>query len=1743
MIQPGPPPKQGLYDPWFEHDACGVGFVVDLKGRQSHDLVDKALRILLNLEHRGACGCEKNTGDGAGILVQMPHRFLTEKCDAIQIKLPPPGGYGAGIVFFPVARDDRERCEQIFKKIIKEEGQRFLGWRTVPVDNSPIGLTARAVEPVFRQVFIGRGAKVADEMAFERKLYVIRKRVENAIRNSSIPQRGMFYVPSLSYKTLVYKGMLNPDQLTTFFPDLLDPAMETGLAMVHSRFSTNTFPNWARAHPYRYLSHNGEINTLRGNINWMHARETLFASDLFGDDMKKILPIIDDSGSDSAMFDNALELLVLAGRPLAHAMMMMIPEPWSGHESMSPKKKAFYEYHACLMEPWDGPASIAFTDGIRIGAVLDRNGLRPSRYYVTKDDLVIMASEVGVLDVPADRVLHKGRLQPGRMFLVDTEQGRIIADAELKHQIAAEKPYAKWLSDKLVRLDDLPEAAPLHDPDHKTVVLRQQAFGYTTEDLKLLMAPMAADGNEAVGSMGTDTPLAVLSDRPQLLYNYFKQLFAQVTNPPVDSIREELIMSMDQTIGPEQNLLTPTPRSAQVIKIKSPIISNDELAKIQRLDGAGPGGFKSIQLPILFKVREGAAGLERAMEELCRRASAATADGHAILILSDRGLDKEHAAIPALLAVAGLHHHLIREGTRTRVGLVVESGEPREVHHFALLIGYGAAAINPYLAFETLDDLIRQGQLTGIEHHKAVKHYIKAANKGIVKVMSKMGISTVQSYCGAQIFEAIGLNKEVIDKYFTWTASRVEGIGLEVIAEEVKARHHHAFPDRQVNGRLLDAGGQYQYRRDGEYHLFNPETVHKLQYAVRTGNYQVFKQYSEQVNNQSKRHCTLRGLFELKFAENPIPIEEVEPVEAIMKRFKSGAMSYGSISKEAHETLAIAMNRIGGKSNTGEGGEDPARYVLEPNGDSKNSAIKQVASGRFGVTSEYLVNARELQIKMAQGAKPGEGGQLPGQKVYPWIAKVRHRHAFPDRQVNGRLLDAGGQYQYRRDGEYHLFNPETVHKLQYAVRTGNYQVFKQYSEQVNNQSKRHCTLRGLFELKFAENPIPIEEVEPVEAIMKRFKSGAMSYGSISKEAHETLAIAMNRIGGKSNTGEGGEDPARYVLESNGDSKNSAIKQVASGRFGVTSEYLVNARELQIKMAQGAKPGEGGQLPGQKVYPWIAKVRHSTPGVGLISPPPHHDIYSIEDLAELIHDLKNANHHARISVKLVAEVGVGTIAAGVAKAHADVVLISGHDGGTGASPLTSIKHAGAPWELGLAETQQVLLLNDLRSRIVVEVDGQLKTGRDVIIGALLGAEEFGFATAPLVALGCIMMRVCHLNTCPVGVATQDPRLRAKFAGEPEHAVNFMSFIAQEVRELMAQLGFRKLHEMIGRSDRLETNQAVEHYKAKGLDFAPILYQPQVPAHVGRYCQIPQDHGLEKALDNTTLLELCKPALENGSQTRVSGPLVEKTLPIRNRNRVVGTIVGSELTRRHGAAGLPDDTIRLTFQGSAGQSFGAFMPRGMTFILEGDANDYFGKGLSGGKLIVYPPAGSTFTAEENVIIGNVAFYGATGGDAYICGVAGERFCVRNSGVNAVVEAVGDHGCEYMTGGRVVVLGPTGRNFAAGMSGGIAYVLDETGDFPRNCNLEMVKLQTLDDAEEIELVQAMIRKHAEYTKSARAWKVLALWEQMVPKFVKVYPNDYRRVIETQKRYKASGLSEEEAIMAAFEENANDLARVGGK
>ena len=1531
MNTPGIPPKQGLYDPSYEKDSCGVGFVVHIKGQKSHSIIKQALTVLLNLRHRGACGCEANTGDGAGILLQVPHAFLKKACAEAGVKLPESKTYGVGMVFLPKNDGQRKAFEKIFEDIIKEEGQTLLGWRTVPTQNGTLGPSAVASEPFVRQIFIGRDAKLKDDLAFERKLYIIRRRAENAIRYSGIPGGNYFYVASLSCKTIIYKGMLMSEQVEEFYPDLMDPSMESALALVHSRFSTNTFPSWERAHPNRYVAHNGEINTLRGNVNWMHARQAICASPLFGADIKKALPVISEDGSDSAMFDNCLEFLVLSGRSLPHAMMMMIPEPWSNHESMSDEKKAFYEYHACLMEPWDGPASIAFTDGVQIGAVLDRNGLRPSRYYVTKDDLVIMASEVGVLDVPPDRVLKKGRLQPGRMFLIDTQEGRIVADEELKQKIATERPYRQWLKENLVPLESLPEAPHVHEPDHATVLLRQQAFGYTFEDLRILMAPMGQQGVEPVGSMGTDTPLAVLSNKPQLLYNYFKQLFAQVTNPPIDCIREEIVTSTETTIGSEQNLLAPEPRSCRQIKLKSPVLTNEEFEKLRHIQGPD---FKSATLPILYQVAGGAKALEAALEALYQKSSRAIKDGCNILIVSDRGVNHNTAAIPALLAVSGLHHHLIREGTRTQVGLVLESGEPREVHHFSLLIGYGAGVINPYLAFETLDDMIRQGILTNIDHKTAVKNYAKAVAKGVVKTMSKMGISTIQSYRGAQIFEAIGLGQAVVDKYFTWTASRVGGVGLETLAEEVKKRH---------------------------------------------------------------------------------------------------------------------------------------------------------------------------------------------------------RHAFPDRQVNGSVLDTGGQYQWRREGEYHLFNPETVHKLQLACRTKNYKVFKEYSQAVNDQNRHYCTLRGLFELKPAAKPIPIEEVESVEAIVKRFKSGAMSYGSISKEAHESLAIAMNRIGGKSNTGEGGEDPARYTLDANGDSRNSAIKQVASGRFGVTSLYLVQARELQIKMAQGAKPGEGGQLPGTKVYPWIAKVRLSTPGVGLISPPPHHDIYSIEDLAELIHDLKNANQKARISVKLVAEVGVGTIAAGVAKAHADVVLISGYDGGTGASPLSSIKHAGAPWELGLAETHQTLVLNNLRSRIAVETDGQLKTGRDVVIAALLGAEEFGFATSPLVALGCIMMRVCHLNTCPVGVATQDPELRKKFTGDPQHVVNFMHFIAEEARELMAQLGFRSINEMVGRTDKLEMRKAVDHWKASGLDFSNIFFRPDMPDSVGRYCQIPQDHGLDKALDNTTLLKLCEPALSQRKPVRAS-------LPIRNTNRVVGTILGSELTRRYGAAGLPDDTIHLKFTGSAGQSLGAFIPRGITLELEGDANDYVGKGLSGGKIIVYPPAQSTFKPEENIIIGNVAFYGATSGEAYIRGMAGERFCVRNSGVRAVVESVGDHGCEYMTGGTVVVLGQTGRNFAAGMSGGVAYILDTAGDFANHCNKQMVELTKLEKKEEIEELRSMIQRHVQYTGSERAKQILNLWEEMVSQFVKVLPKDYKRVLQALERVKSAGLTGDEAIMAAFEENARDLSRIGG-
>ena len=1525
----GLPVKQGLYDPQFEHDSCGVGFVVNIKGNKTHEIIRQALTILMNLDHRGACGCEPNTGDGAGILVQIPDKFLRKACKKIKITLPKAGQYGVAMIFSSQDAARREKAAQVFERIVAEEGQVLLGWREVPTCNGSLGNTAKASEPVVRQAFIQRGDKRMDDAAFERKLYIIRKRATNEIRRTSVDRT--WYVSSLSSRTLIYKGMLMPGQVNRYYPDLLDPAMETALALVHSRFSTNTFPSWDRSHPYRYISHNGEINTLRGNINWMRAREALFASELLQGDLQKLLPIINEDGSDSSMFDNCLELLIMAGRPLPHAMMMMIPEPWENHEGMADDKRAFYEYHSCLMEPWDGPASIAFTDGNVIGAVLDRNGLRPSRYYVTKDDLVIMASEVGVLPVEPERILSKGRLQPGRMFLVDLSQGRIVSDEEIKQKYASQNPYRAWLDQNQVELADLPKPKRVREADFKTLAQRQQAFGYTFEDMKIIMGPMARDGVQPIGSMGTDTPLAVFSKRPILLYNYFKQLVAQVTNPPIDPIREELVTSTHTMLGPEANLLRPTAESCRMIKLDHPILSNAQLAQIREI--ATPG-FKAVTLSMLFDVVDGPQGLEKALDRLFAEADKAVASGANVLILSDRGVDRDQAAIPALLAGAGLHHHLIHKGTRTRVGLVLESAEPREVHHFALLIGYGVGAINPYLAFETLEEMSRTGYLPGLEPKTAIKNYIKGVMKGVVKTMSKMGISTVQSYRGAQIFEAVGLHRSVVDKYFTRTPSRIQGVDLAAIAQELLSRHSQAFPDHQPGNHVLEAGGEYRWRREGEAHLFSPESIHKLQRAVRQGDFGVFKEYSKLIDDQDKQCFTLRGLLAFKKTE-AVPLTEVEPAETIMKRFKTGAMSYGSISKETHEALAIAMNRIGGKSNTGEGGEDAERYT--------------------------------------------------------WT---------------------------------------------------------------NEQ---------------------------------------------------------------------------------GDSKNSAIKQVASGRFGVTSLYLAQAKEIQIKMAQGAKPGEGGELPGKKVYPWVAKTRMTTPGVGLISPPPHHDIYSIEDLSELIHDLKNSNRHARISVKLVSEVGVGTIAAGVAKAHADVVLVSGFDGGTGASPLSSIKHAGLPWELGVAETHQTLILNDLRSRIVVETDGQLKTGRDVAIGVLLGAEEFGFATAPLVALGCLMMRVCHLNTCPKGIATQDPRLRKNFAGDPQHVVNFMRFVAEELREIMAQLGFRTVNEMIGRTDVLEAKDAVNHWKAAGLDLSGLLYQPKTDPSVGRYCQVPQDHGLDKSLDITTLLDLCKPGIERGEK-------IDAELPIRNTDRVVGTILGHEITRRHGAGGLPEDTIHLHFKGSAGQSFGAFVPKGVTLEIEGDGNDYVGKGLSGGKLIIFPPKTATFVPEENIIIGNVALYGATSGEAFIRGMAGERFCVRNSGASAVVEAVGDHACEYMTGGTVVVLGPTGRNFAAGMSGGVAYVLDELNDFPGRCNSSMVGLERIIDEEEAECVRLLIKKHADCTGSQRAFKILAFWEEMVPRFVKVMPRDYKRVVQAIKKAYQAGLSGDAALNAAFEENSTDGARVGG-
>jgi len=1502
------PGRQGLYDPAYEHDSCGVAFVVDVRGRRSHDMVQKGLTALRNLDHRGAQGSDPDTGDGAGILLQMPDGFLREVVD---FPLPPAGRYAAGIVFLPRESAARDEVLRSIARLVRQEKLTLLGWRQVPVVSEIVGRGSREVEPLMRQIFLGSPDGVGG-LELERRAYCLRKRLEREVH---------VYVASLSCRTIVYKGMLTTHQLSVYFPDLDDPRVETAIALVHSRFSTNTFPSWPLAHPYRYIAHNGEINTVRGNRNWMAAREALLRSDLIPGDLKRLFPICTPGHSDSASFDETLELLHLGGRSLAHSVLMMIPEAWENHEEMDPQRRAFYRFHASVMEPWDGPASIAFTDGTVIGAVLDRNGLRPSRYWVTADGLVVMASEVGVLDIPADEIVAKGRLQPGRMFLVDTAKGRIVDDAELKSGLAASKPYEEWLDAGLVQLSDLPDREHIVY-GHDSVLRRQQVFGYTEEELRILVAPMAKAGYEPIGSMGTDTPVAVLSKRPRMLFDYFAQLFAQVTNPPLDAIREELVTSLGRSIGPEGNLLDPTADSCRQIHLPHPVLDNDELAKIVGInDDEDMAGFASVTVSGLFDVTgpDHEAALRARLDDICRQVNEAIEDGARIVVLSDRNSSPAKAPIPSLLLTSAVHHHLIRQKTRTMVGLVVEAGDVREVHHVALLAGYGAAAVNPYLAFESVEDMIARGDLPDVEPRMAIRNLIKALGKGVLKVMSKMGISTIASYTGAQVFEAVGLAQDFVDQYFTGTSSRIEGVGLAEIAAEVVARHARAYP------------------------------------------------------------------------RNP--------------------------SERAH-----------------------------------------------------------------------------------------------------RGLEVGGEYQWRREGEVHLFNPDTVFKLQHATRTRRYEIFKDYTRTVDDLSAVSGTLRGLFRMRpGVRPPVPLGEVEPVSEIVKRFATGAMSYGSISAEAHETLAIAMNRLGGKSNTGEGGEDARRFLPDENGDLRRSAIKQVASGRFGVTSEYLVDADDIQIKMAQGAKPGEGGQLPGHKVYPWIAQTRHSTPGVGLISPPPHHDIYSIEDLKQLIHDLKNANPQARINVKLVAEIGVGTVAAGVAKAKSDVVLISGHDGGTGAAPLTSLKHAGGPWELGLAETQQTLLLNGLRDRIVVQVDGSMKTGRDVVIAALLGAEEYGFSTAPLVAEGCVIMRVCHLDTCPVGVATQNPKLRKNFAGKPEFVVAFFEFVAEEVREYLAELGFRSLAEAVGHAEMLDMREAVDSWKAEGLDLTPLLHVPERPFGGDFHATTTQDHGLDKALDNT-LIQLCEGALLDGRPVWLE-------MPIRNVNRTVGTMLGSELTKRYGGDGLPDDTISLHFNGSAGQSFGAFVPRGITMTLEGDANDYLGKGLSGGKIIVYPPKDSTFPAEDNIVAGNVAFYGATGGQAYVRGLVGERFCVRNSGVTAVVEGVGDHGCEYMTGGRVVVLGRTGRNFAAGMSGGSAYLLDAV---TRRINTEMVDLEALDERDEAFLAE-VVENHARHTGSPVANRLLAEWDLAIARFTKVMPRDYRRVLEAIRRAEAAGRDINAEIMAS--------------
>ncbi len=1513
---PRPPGPGGLYDDRFEHDACGVGLVADLEGRPSHELVRRALEALEHLAHRGATGSEETSGDGAGILLQVPHAFYAASVD---FDLPEAGTYATGIAF--LSRDPQEAAASrgSAERILAEEGLTVLGWREVPVDPSTLGSIAEAARPSMHQVFAvltaGSGATLDGHdprLVIDRMAFVARKRFEHEEPGS--------YFASLSARTITYKGMLTSHQLDEFFPDLSDERLVSGLALVHSRFSTNTFPSWPLAHPYRYLCHNGEINTVAGNRNWMRAREALCRTPLIPG-LERAFPIVTPGASDSASFDEVLELLHLGGRPIHHAVLMMIPEAWENHRTMDPARRAFYQFHGSLMEPWDGPAVVAFTDGTVIGAVLDRNGLRPARYWVTDDGLVVLASEVGVLDVPSAKVVRKGRLQPGRMFLVDTAAGRILGDDEIKADLAAEHPYEEWLEQQ-IRLDDLPPRTML-TPQRASIVGQQRLFGYTDEELRLILAPMARTGGEPLGSMGSDTAIAALSNRPRLLYDYFTQLFAQVTNPPLDAIREELVTSLFSMVGPEANVLEPSPASCRQIVLPMPVIDNDDLAKLLYVneDGSNPG-FRAFAVDGLYEVNGGGPALRAAIENIRNQVSAAIDEGGSVIVLSDRHSSERLAPIPSLLLVSAVHHHLVRTKSRTRVGLVVESGDAREVHHMALLKGYGAAAINPYLAFETIDDMVHSGLLTGVNARQAQRNYIKAASKGIIKVMSKMGISTVASYTGAQVFEAVGLGPEVVDEYFTGTTSRIGGVGLDVLAQEVGRRHRIAYLDRptELAHREREVGGEYQWRREGEFHLFNPRTVFKLQHATRAKRYEIFKEYTRAVDDQATELATLRGLMRLR-----------------------------------------------------------------------------------------------------TGVRP---------------------------------------------------------------------------------------------------PVPIEEVEPVSAIVSRFSTGAMSYGSISAEAHETLAIAMNRLGGRSNTGEGGEDPDRFTPDENGDLRRSAIKQVASGRFGVTSEYLVNADDLQIKISQGAKPGEGGQLPGGKVWPWIAETRFSTPGVGLISPPPHHDIYSIEDIAQLIHDLKSSNPRARVHVKLVAEVGVGTVAAGVAKAHSDVVLISGHDGGTGAAPLTSLKHAGIPWELGLAETQQTLMANDLRDRIVVQVDGQLKTGRDVVIGALLGAEEFGFATAPLVVSGCIMMRVCHLDTCPVGIATQNPTLRARYAGKPEFVETFFEYVAEEVREHLAALGLRSIEEAVGRVELLDAVDAVDHWKASGLDLAPILLPPPAPEGAPRSCRRAQDHGLERALDHA-FLEACRPAVESGTP-------VACELEIRNVDRTVGTLLGYEITRRHGGAGLPDGTIDLTFHGSAGQSFGAFVPRGVTMRLFGDANDYLGKGLSGARLVLRPPEDSPFAAEDNIIGGNVVLYGATGGEVFLRGQVGERFCVRNSGAVAVVEGVGDHACEYMTGGRVVVLGPTGRNFGAGMSGGVAHVYDPLGLLPGNYNGGDVDLEPL-SPEDRTWLEERIRLHAKETGSVVAEAILDDWVAAAEQFVTVMPKDFRRVLDATAAAEAEGRPVVEAVMAA--------------